>query len=85
MGGSILDALREVPELEGKKDGHKCRIEVTVELGDDGQPEFSDAKYIGKSGKKSKEEYLAMDEKGQADYDQAQLNAQEPDQDDEED
>lgn len=69
MDTSIIE---EMPELKDKKVGSKCRIEITVEETKDG-PSIIDAQYIGDAGKKSKDEYMKMDQNGKDEYDQSQM------------
>lgn len=66
-----LDAIEALPELQDKPDGHKCRVEVTVEKTPDGMKIVS-AKYLAPIGGKSPEEYLGMpkDKRDQYDADQ---------------
>lgn len=70
----IEEQISELPELKDAPIGHKCRIEITVEKTKEGLG-VVDAKYIGDAGKKSKEEYMALNDDAKDQYDRGQMEA----------
>lgn len=78
--------------LKDKEVGHVCRIEVIAKVkskseheeGASADLEIQSMKYIGKAGKKSKEEYVSMKDDEREEYDREQIE-DEPDEEDEDD
>lgn len=73
------------PELMDKEIGHICRVEVVLKITSKGMSEHGESKnehlsadvtsmkYLGKAGKKNKDEYLKMNDKEREEYDRDQL------------
>lgn len=72
QSGDGMDMIAALPELQGKPDGHKCRVEIVVEKTADGI-QITDAKYVAPVGGKSRDEYLNMSADERDKYDQNEV------------
>ena len=93
MYPSIHFERKVPPELMDKDIGETCRCEVVLKIRSKGMNQYGpesnenlsadvlSLNYLGKAGKKTKEEYLKMSDEDRESYDKEQLESKESDDD----